>query len=256
MNDGLPNQMWGSVGREDRLEKTNFFVGCPVSSFKKLEGELMVQYFKLTLKVRTGARFAITQIGYDSRKATEIYQYVQSNNINAPLIGSVFILTAPAGRFFNRWVVSGVWVSDELRDIANKPAKSKARGRAFFSELAAKQIAIIKDIGYRNAYISGCPQLKRIQDILELANSFGENDWKDFAKEINFAQNDKFYYYEQDDNSDVSSNVENKKCLSSKSKSAREKARIAAPLQHRLGKFVHDRTFTGGTLDFKAGRAV
>ena len=76
MNDGLPNQMWGSVGREDRLEKTNFFEGCVVSPFKKLEGELMMQYFKLALKVRTGARFAITQIGYDSRKATELYQYV------------------------------------------------------------------------------------------------------------------------------------------------------------------------------------
>ena len=91
-----------------------------------------------------------------------------------------------------KWVVSGVWVSDELRDIANKSAKSKARGRAFFSELAAKQIAILKDIGYRNTYISGRPQLKRIQGILALANSFGENDWKDFAKEINFAQNDRF----------------------------------------------------------------
>jgi len=37
----LPNKMWGSVGREDRLEKTNFFAGCAVSPYKKLEGELM-----------------------------------------------------------------------------------------------------------------------------------------------------------------------------------------------------------------------
>jgi methylenetetrahydrofolate reductase (NADPH) len=155
----------------------------------------MTQYFKLALKVRTGARFAITQIGYDSRKADELFRYVQSNNINVPLIGSVFILTAPVGRFFNRWGVPGVWVSDELRDIANKQAKSKDRGRAFFSALAAKQIVILKGIGYRGAYISGRPQLKRIQGILELANSYGENDWKDFAKEINFAQNHEFYYY-------------------------------------------------------------
>jgi methylenetetrahydrofolate reductase (NADPH) len=256
MNDGLPNQMWGSVGREDRLEKTNFFAGCAVSPFKKLEGELMTQYFKLALKVRTGARFAITQIGYDSRKASELFQYVQSNNINVPLIGSVFILTAPAGRFFNRWGVPGVWVSDELRDIANKQAKSKDRGRAFFSELAAKQIAILKGIGYRGAYISGRPQLKRIQGILELANSYGENDWKDFAKEINFAQNDEFYYYEQGDNPGLSSNVENRTYRASKSKTAVAKARVTVPLQYRLGKFVHDRTFIEGTLGFKAGRAI
>jgi len=36
MNDGLPNKMWGSVGREDRLERTNFFAGCAVSPYKKL----------------------------------------------------------------------------------------------------------------------------------------------------------------------------------------------------------------------------
>jgi methylenetetrahydrofolate reductase (NADPH) len=256
MNDGLPNQIWGSVGREDRLEKTNFFAGCAVSPFKKLEGELMTQYFKLALKVRTGARFVITQIGYDSRKAHELYQYVSANDIDIPLIGSVFILTAPAGRFFNNWGVPGVWVSDELRDIANKQAKSKDRGRAFFSELAAKQIAILKGIGYRGAYISGRPQLKRMQGILELADSFGENDWKDFAKEINFSQNDEFYYYEQGDNSGLSSNVVNPEYLASKSKTARAKARVTVPLQYRVGKLFHDQIFTEGKLGFKIGKAV
>jgi methylenetetrahydrofolate reductase (NADPH) len=256
MNEGLPNQMWGSVGREDRLEKTDFFAGCAVSPYKKLEGELMTQYFKLALKVRTGAKFAITQIGYDSRKASELFQYVQSTGLNIPLIGSVFILTAPAGRFFNNWGIPGVWVSDELRDEGNKQAKSKDRGRAFFSELTAKQIAILKGIGYRGAYISGRPQLKRMQGILEMADSFGENDWKDFAKDIIFAQKDEFYYYEQGDNPGLSSNEVNKEYLASKSKSATLKSRLTVPLQYRLGKFVHDRVFTEGTLGFKAGAAV
>jgi methylenetetrahydrofolate reductase (NADPH) len=256
MNDGLPNQMWGSVGREDRLEKTNFFAGCAISPFKKLEGELMTQYFKLALKVRTGAKFAIMQIGYDSRKSSELYQYVTSNNINVPLIGSIFVLTAPAGRFFNDWGVPGVWVSDQLRDIANKQAKSKDRGRAFFSELAAKQIAILKGIGYRGAYISGRLQLKRIQGILDIADSFGDNDWKEFAKEINFKQPDEFYYYEPGDNAGLSSNEVSKSYLASKTKKTLTKSKFTVPMQYRLGKFVHDRVFTEGSVGFKAGKAV
>lgn len=258
MNEGLPNRVWGSVGREDRLEKTNFYAGCAVSPFKKLEGELMTQYFKLAMKVRTGAKFAITQIGYDSRKLGELQEYVRSSGIDVPLIGSVFILTAPAGRFFNRWGVPGVWVSDGLRDIANKQAKSKDRGRAFFSELAAKQIAILKGIGYRGAYISGRPQLKRIQGILEMADSYGENDWKEFAREINFAQSDEFYYFEQGDNPGLSSDQVNKSYLASKSKSAlsRAKSRMTVPLQYRLGKLIHNRVFVEGTLGFKAGKAI
>ena len=256
MNAGLPNQMWGSVGREDHLEKTNFFAGCAVSPFKKLEGELMTQYFKLALKVRTGAKFAITQIGYDSRKASELFQYVKTNNIDVPLIGSVFILTAPAGRFFNRWGVPGVWVSDALRDEGNKQAKSKDRGRAFFSELAAKQIAILKGIGYRGAHISGRPQLKRIQSILCMAESFGENDWKDFAKEINFAQAGEFYHYEQGDNAGLSSNEVSKSYLVSKSKPNRAKSRFTVPLQYRIGKVAHDLVLAEGAPGFNPARAI
>ncbi|HJP27757.1 MAG TPA: hypothetical protein QF694_02985 [Dehalococcoidia bacterium] len=39
-----------------------------------------------------------------------------------------------------------------------------------------------------------------------MAESFGENDWKDFAKEINFAQPGEFYHYGQGDNAGLSSN--------------------------------------------------
>jgi methylenetetrahydrofolate reductase (NADPH) len=258
MNNGLPNPAWGSVGREDLLEKTNFFSGCAVSPFKKLEGELMTQYFKLAMKARVGAKFAISQIGYDSRKAGELQQYVRSTGIDIPLFGSVYILTAPAGRFFNRWGVPGVWVSDELRDIGNKQAKAKDRGRAFFSELAAKQIAILKGLGYRGAYISGRPQLKRIQGILEMADSYGENDWKEFAKEINFAQPDEFYYFEQGDNPGLSSDRVNRSYKASKSKSvfSKAKGRVTTPLPYRFGKFFHDHMFTEDSLGFKASKVI
>jgi len=256
MNEGLPNPVWGSAGREDRLERTHFYAGCAVSPFKKHEGELVTQYLKLAMKVRAGAQWAITQIGYDSRKLDELARYVRSNNLNVPLIGSVFILTAPAGRFFNRWGIPGVWVSDELRDIANEQARSKDRGRAFFSELAAKQIAILKGLGYRGAYISGRPQLKRIQRILEMADSYGENDWKEFAKEIHFPQTGEFYLYEQGDNQGLSSEELNREYIASKKGFSKTVAKIKSPVQYRIGKFVHDRVFTEGTIGFKAGSAI
>ena len=256
MNEGLRNKTFGSPSPGHRLEETNFFTGCVVSPFKKLEGELMTQYFKLALKVRTGAKFAVTQIGYDSRKASEIYNYVESNGINVPLIGSVFILTAPAGRFFNRWGVPGVCVSDNLRDIANRQAKSKDRGRLFFSELAAKQIAILKGIGYRGVYISGRPSLDRVQKIFELVDSYSQDDWREFAAEINFSQPGEFYYYEADENPGLSSSNINRDYISSRSKFARAKSRIGVPLQYRIGKFVHDRVFSEGSSGFKLGRGI
>ncbi len=256
MNTGLLSQAQGSAIRDHRLEQTNFNAGCAVSPFKKHEGELMTQYFKLAMKVRMGARWAITQIGYDSRKAHELLQYVRSSGINVPLIGSVFILTAPAGRFFNKWGIPGVWVSDELRDLANRQAKSKDRGRAFFSEMAAKQISILKGLGYRGAYISGRPQLRRIETILEMADSFGENDWKHFAQEINFPQADEFYYFEQGDNPGLSSDEINKSYQATKTWSAKVRTRITVPLSYRMGKFAHDQVFTKDTRGFKFWKTI
>jgi methylenetetrahydrofolate reductase (NADPH) len=256
MNSGLPNSVRHPLISEDRSTQTDFYAGCAVSPFKKLEGELMTQYFKLAMKVSVGAEWVVSQIGYDSRKAGELQQYIRSSEINVPLIGSVFILTAPAGRFFNNWGVPGIWVSDELRDLANDQARSEDKGRAFFLEFAAKQIAVLKGLGYRGVYISGRPRPKQIQAILEMADSFGGDDWKHFAQEINFPQDNEFYYFEQGDNPGLSSDQKNKSYIKSKTKSARAKARVTVPLQYRVGKFVHDRVFKNGAQGFKVGKTV
>ncbi len=256
MNQGL--QVSASHSRKPAapLQPANFYPGVAVNPFKKLEGELMTQYFKLDLKIRTGARFAVTQIGFDSRKLDELRRYVQMSRIALPLMGSVFILSAPAAGFFNRWGIPGVAVTDELRDIARTQAKAKDRGRAFFEELAAKQIAILRGMGYRGAYISGRPRLSRLNRILELENSFGNNDWKDFAGEISFPQPDEFYYLEQGDNRGLSSDRVSKTYEASKSRAARMKGRIAQSPAYFLGRLFHAAAFEKGSAGFAAGRAA
>jgi len=47
------------------------FPGCAVSPFKWTEPEAYTQYYKLCRKVASGARFIITQLGYDVRKFEE-----------------------------------------------------------------------------------------------------------------------------------------------------------------------------------------
>lgn len=54
------------------MERTRFFPGAVVSNFKRHEGEVMPQYFKLAQKIENGAAFIITQIGYDVRKQDEL----------------------------------------------------------------------------------------------------------------------------------------------------------------------------------------
>ena len=53
MNEGL--SVPGRGGKPETLPKTNFFIGCVVSPFKRHERELMPQYFKLVRKIAAGA---------------------------------------------------------------------------------------------------------------------------------------------------------------------------------------------------------
>ncbi len=256
MNAGMPVKAWRSVGREARLAQTELFPGCAVNPFKLVEGELMTQYMKLELKVETGAKWAVTQIGYDSRKLDELIRYVRLKNLDIPLIGSVFILTAPAAGFFNRWGIPGVAVNNELLAIARKQAEADDRGRAFFTELAAKQIAVLRGLGYRGVYLSGRPRLARLRKVLEIERSFGENDWKDFAAELNFVQEGEFYYLQQGENAGLSSDEINPEYLASIEPGARRRKRLGLPLSFRAGKFIHDHLFDQNSRGFKIGKAM
>ena len=256
MNEGLPARDWGSVGREVRLERTNFFPGAAVNPFKKLEGELMTQYFKLAMKARCGAGWGVTQIGYDSRKLDELLRYMKRENFEIPMFGSVFVLSAGAASFFNRWGIPGVAVNNRLMELAQDQAGSGDRGRAFFEELAAKQIAVLRGLGYRGVYLSGRPRLDRIQRILDIEGQFAGDDWKSFADEIHFPQDREFYFFEPGDGPGRSSDAVNAEYLESKEKGASRRARIAVPVSYRIGRIAHSRAFDPKSLGFRLGRAI
>ena len=256
MNAGLPVKAWGSVGREARLEQTDFYPGCAVNPFKKVEGEYLTQLMKLEMKARTGARWAVTQIGYDARKWDELIRFSRMYGFGMPMLGSVFILTAPAAGFFNRWGIPGVAVNNDLLAIAQKQAEGQDRGRAFFSELAAKQIAILRGLGYRGVYLSGRPQLRRLERILEIEKTFAPDDWRQFAAELSFPQQDEFYYFEEGESPGLASDTVSARYAESRASGRSLWKRLREPFSFRTGKFIHDHAFDSGSMGFKAGRAV
>jgi len=78
-------------GGGTKLPPIPFFKGCVISPFKKLEAELMTQYFKLHKKIAAGADFVITQVGFDARKFDEALRYMRQNGLGIPLLGNVYI---------------------------------------------------------------------------------------------------------------------------------------------------------------------
>lgn len=251
LNAGLPLEAGGRG-----MERTHFFPGAVVSNFKRHEREVMPQYFKLAKKIENGAAFIITQIGYDARKQDELLKYMRRRGLEVPALANVYVLSPAAARYFHAGTIPGVVVTDPLLALAEKQGASPDKGRAFFLELAARQCAIARGLGYRGVYLGGHLRYEDYERLLELIVHFGEGDWREFATELRFSQPGEFYFFEPDPDTGLSSTQINREYLHSKSAEALRAARRELPLGYRLNSLVHDRVFEPGTPGFRAGRRI
>jgi len=242
MNEGLeavrPN------GKIERLPKTNFFIGCAVSPFKRHERELMPQYFKLARKIQCGADWVIPQLGYDMRKFHEIKLFLDWANLSRPVIGNVYVLNKMVAGLFNKNKIPGCVVSDTLCALAEKYSAGPDKGRAFFIELAAKQLAVFKGLGFAAGYLGGIHKAETFAQIIDMAESYGPNDWKEFAKEIQFPLPNEFYLFEQEPQTGLGDsarlNAEYLKSLEHPPKTAN------VTLNYQFARLVHALAFTPG----------
>lgn len=196
MNEGL--KIPGRKGSIETLRKTNFFIGCVVSPFKRHERELMPQYFKLLRKIKAGAQWVIPQLGYDMRKFHEVKLLLESRRLNVPVIGNVYLLNRTVAELFHRGKLAGCVVSDGLMNKVHRYAAGPDKGRQFFLELAAKQLAVFKGLGFAAGYLGGISKAETFGAIIDLAESYKEDDWRDFLREIQYSQPDEFFLFQHD----------------------------------------------------------
>ena len=186
------------------LDKTHFFLGCAVSPFKSSEAEQVMQYEKLKLKIKTGAEFIIPQVGYNIRKSHELLYFLKENNISLPVFGNIYKLSPGIARIFNQGLIPGCVVSDELLERVNREKRSDDKGKRFFLDFAAKQLAAFKGMGYTGAYIGGINSYDEFAAILEKADEYKSDDWKDFVVELTNPVVNEFYFYSLDEGSHLS----------------------------------------------------
>ncbi len=244
MNEGLEVTS-GSAQTPTKLDATHFFAGAVTSSFKFHENTLLPQYQKLEKKILGGAKFIINQIGFDSRKGHELREYLRWRQLgDVPLIGNVYVLSPMVARLFNQQKIPGVILTDELNAICQKQGTSPDKGKKFFHEFAAKQLAIYRGLGYRAGYLGGVHTYAEIEEILDLEKSFAPDDWKLFAREISFSRPGEFFLFAQDPATGRSLPGEVNPAWK-KSLSARNASRNVT-LAYRLSKQFHSLLFSKG----------
>ncbi len=241
MNQGLdPHEARGGVPRP-RFERTQFLIGAVTTNFKLREGEVMPQYAKLAAKIASGARFIINQIGFDARKMHELHAYAAAHAMGqVPFIGNVYLLSPRVAEIFHEGRIPGVVLTRELLELCQQHGRSPDKGRAFFHEFAAKQIAIYRGLGFRGAYLGGVHDFPSTENILRIERTFSPDDWKQFARELNYSRSGEFYFYAEDPATTLA-----------------DASRITPPTErrskhltpsYRLSKWTHEVMFTPGRI--------
>ena len=222
LRDGIPYKMGP---REIQTTPFDFFPGAVVSPYKCNEADQMMQLYKLELKVLLGARFIITQLGYNLRKLYELKQYMDREGLgHVPVLANIYVATATIAKMMRAGDISGCVAPETL--IKSLDGTKKAQRL----ERAAMMVAAVRDLGFAGAHIGGFG-LKHadFMKILELSSEIGSG-WRDRLDELVFSEPDEFYLLpEGADGLSDSEGVYNASAPSS-----------ASGLKQRLGEIAHD----------------
>lgn len=242
MNNGLEHSV---LGKTTTLAPTDFFAGVCVSQFKKLESELVGQYAKLKKKIEAGARFIVTQIGYDMRKLHELMTWLSVEQYDIPVLANIYVLPFGAAKVMNSNGIPGCVVTDKLLEEISEEKKADDKGKSARLERAAKQYAIAKGLGCAGAHIGGHGVSHRmVEQIVDRGEQLS-GQWESLVEQFNYPQQDGFYYFEKDQQSGLNT---------AKPSDRNEKPR--APLVYRFSRLAHVLIFNNRSIFFKILRPI
>jgi methylenetetrahydrofolate reductase (NADPH) len=201
--------------------------------------------------VRSGADYAIAQVGYDARKLAELLAVIARDNLNIPAVANAYILSAPVARAFNAGKVPGCIVTDDLLAVAEQQAKSADKGRAFFLEFAAKQAIVARGLGFKGVYFSGHRNAGEIAKIFEMIDAHPADDWRPLLKDVSWGLPAAFHLFERDKDG-LPTGEPAKAYARSLTPIARKAARAKVDPLYKFSRIVHERVFEPGSPGFNA----
>lgn len=228
--------------------RTNLHLGVAVNPFKIVERDQVPQYLKLERKVRTGATYAITQVGFDVRKLHELVQVVADRALPVHPIANVYLLGRGTARMFASGAVPGISLPASLLERAEREAAAPDRGKAFFLDFAARQVAIARGLGYAGLYLGGATRAADFARILDLAEGY-RADWQALIADTSYAMPDTWYPYEPD-----SSGLNGPATVALSRRGTGPFG--GAPLAYRMNRAVHALAFDPASVGAKVARPV
>jgi methylenetetrahydrofolate reductase (NADPH) len=205
----------------------------------------MAQYYKLKKKIEAGAKFIITQVGYDGRKFHEVMQWLRVNGYDVPAIANVYILPFGAAKLMNANGIPGCVVTDKLVAELAEEKNADDKGKSARLLRAAKMYAMAKGMGYAGAHIGGHGiTYEMVEYIIDKGEELSVN-WEALVPEFEYPQNEGFYLFEKDSKTGL--NTE---------RLAERALKPSKPFVYRFSRLAHEMLFNEKSWRFKMLRPI
>lgn len=156
----------GSAERTRYLESVNavmaakkhndFCVGVAFNPFKYAEAERDAQYLKLHKKMKAGADYVITQLGYDLAALKDAKAFLTEHGYTQKILACVMPLTLGRANFMVKHQVAGIVITPHMLNILKEEKAVGLTDRVYVR--CALQILLCQRLGFAGVHLSACHQ--------------------------------------------------------------------------------------------------
>lgn len=141
-----------------------FHIGVAFNPFKYAEAEKDAQYFKLHKKLKAGADFIISQLGYDMRALQEARQFLVQHQYQQKILACIMPLTLARAMFMLKNKVAGIVITPHMLDVLSQEKQQGLNDQVYLR--CALQILMCKHLGFAGVHLSSCHKATE-QQLLE-----------------------------------------------------------------------------------------
>lgn len=147
-------------------QRTSFNIGVALNPFKYTTAETDAQYYKLQKKIKAGADFIITQLGYDLDALKHAKEFLKQHQYEQSIFACVMPLTLSRAQFMLKAQVPGIIIPEHIVSTLKKEVEvSLEDAEAHVYERCALQILICQYLGYAGVHLSACHQMKSLKKL-------------------------------------------------------------------------------------------
>lgn len=180
--DKLKNHQFGDSqhARTRYLESVNavmtaknygfFNIGVAFNPFKYAESEKKAQYLKLHKKIKAGADYIITQLGFDLSAYRQVKNFLNEANYAQPILACVMPLTLARAQFMVKQNVAGIVITPHVLEVLKYEKTNQQLHHVYMR--CALQVLICQHLGFAGVHLSACHKQEEQDKLTEYLEQY------------------------------------------------------------------------------------